>query len=50
MFLPEDPSEYAWDLEIENEMFYLVIRAEDAPEGIVVTATLVDENWDPVQE
>ena len=28
----------------------LVICAENAPEGITVTATLVDENWDPVQE
>ncbi len=50
VFKTEDPSEYADDLEIEDEMFYLVIRAENAPEGIVVTATLVDENWDPVQE
>ncbi len=44
----EDPSEYAVDE--EEEMFYLVICAENAPEGITVTATLVDENWDPVQE
>ena len=34
----------------EEGMFYLVIRAENASEGITVTATLVDENWDPVQE
>lgn len=44
----EDPSEYAVDS--EEGMFYLVIRAENASEGITVTATLVDENWDPVQE
>ena len=44
----EDPSEYTVDE--EEEMFYLVICAENAPEGITVTATLVDENWDPVQE
>lgn len=44
----EDPSEYIVDE--EEEMFYLVIRAENASEGIAVTATLVDENWDPVQE
>ena len=48
VFLPEDPSEYAVDS--EEGMFYLVIRAENASEGIAVTATLVDENWDPVQE
>ena len=44
VFLPEDPSEYARNLEIEDERFYLVIRTENAPEGIVVTATLGDEN------
>ena len=44
----EDPSEYTVDE--EEEMFYLVICAENAPEGITVTATLVDENWEPVQE
>lgn len=44
----EDPSEYI--LDEEEEMFYLVICAENAPEGITVTATLVDENWEPVQE
>lgn len=48
VFLPENPSEYAADS--EEGMFYLVIRAENASEGITVTATLVDENWDPVQE
>ena len=48
VFLPENPSEYAADS--EEGMFYLVIRAENASEGIAVTATLVDENWDPVQE
>lgn len=48
VFLPEDPSEYGVDS--EGERFYLVIRAEDASEGIVVTATLMDENFDPVQE
>ena len=49
VFKIEDPSEYIADEE-EDEMFYLVICAENAPEGITVTATLVDENWDPVQE
>ena len=44
----EDPSEYIVDE--EEEMFYLVICAENAPEGITVTATLMDENWNPVQE
>ena len=48
MYKIEDPSEYIVDE--EEEMFYLVIRAENASEGITVTATLVDENWDPVQE
>ena len=48
VFLPEDPSEYAVDS--EEGMFYLVICAENAPEGITVTATLMDENWNPVQE
>ena len=48
VFKIEDPSEYIVDE--EEEMFYLVIRAENASEGIAVTATLVDENWDPVQE
>ena len=48
VFKIEDPSEYIADE--EEEMFYLVICAENAPEGITVTATLVDENWDPVQE
>ena len=48
MYKIEDPSEYIVDE--EEEMFYLVIRAENASEGIAVTATLVDENWDPVQE
>lgn len=47
VFLPEDPSEYAVDS--EEGMFYLVICAENAPEGITVTATLMDENWNPVQ-
>lgn len=49
VFKIEDPSEDIADEE-EEEMFYLVICAENAPEGITVTATLVDENWDPVQE
>ncbi len=48
VFKVEDPTAYMTDE--EEEMFYLVIRAENAPEGITVTATLVDENWDPVQE
>ena len=48
VFKIEDPSEYIADE--EEEMFYLVICAENAPEGITVTATLVNENWDPVQE
>ncbi len=48
VFKVEDPAAYMTDE--EEEMFYLVIRAENAPEGITVTATLVDENWDPVQE
>ena len=48
VFKIEDPSEYTVDE--EEEMFYLVIRVENASEGITVTATLVDENWEPVQE
>lgn len=48
VFKAEDPSEYTIDE--EEEMFYLVIRAENTPEGLTVTATLVDENWEPVQE
>lgn len=47
VFKIEDPSEYIVDE--EEEMFYLVIRVENASEGITVSATLVDENWDPVQ-
>lgn len=42
VFKIEDPAEYIADE--EEEMFYLVICAENAPEGITVTATLVDEN------
>lgn len=48
VFKAEDPSEYTVDE--EEEMFYLVIRGENTPEGLTVTATLVDENWEPVQE
>lgn len=48
VFQPEDPSEYTTDS--EEGMFYLVIRTENAPEGITVTVNLVDENWEPVQE
>ena len=48
VFHMEDPAEYTVDS--EEGMFYLVIRAENAPEGITVTVTLVDENWEPVQE
>ena len=48
VFKIEDPSEYMTDE--EQEMFYLVIRVENASEGITVTVTLVDENWEPVQE
>ena len=48
VFKIEDPSEYIADE--EEEIFYLVISAENAPEGITVTAVLVDENWNPVQE
>ncbi len=48
VFKIEDPSVYMTDE--EEEMFYLVIRVENASEGITVTATLVDENWEPVQE
>ena len=36
------------DKEILGELY--MICAENAPEGITVTATLVDEHWDPVQE
>lgn len=48
VFHLEDPSEYIVDP--EEGMFYLVIRAENAPEGITVTVTLADDNWEPVQE
>lgn len=48
VFHLEDPSEYTVDP--EEGMFYLVIRAENAPEGITVTVTLTDDNWEPVQE
>ena len=48
VFKIEDPSEYTTGE--EEGMFFLVIRAENAAEGITVTATLVDENWEQVQE
>ncbi len=48
VFKIEDPSGYTGDS--EEGVFFLVIRVENAPEGITFTATLVDENWEPVQE
>ena len=48
VYKTEDPSEYTGDS--EEGMFFLVIRVENASEGITFTATLVDENWEPVQE
>lgn len=48
VFKTEDPSGYTGDS--EEGVFFLVIRVENAPEGITFTATLVDENWEPVQE
>ena len=30
-----------------RSLFFVAISVENAPEGITVTATLVDENWDP---
>lgn len=48
VYKTEDPSEYTVDS--EEGVFFLVIRVENAPEGITFTATLVDENWETVQE
>ena len=38
------------DEEDEESMLFVVIRTEEASEGLTVTVTLMDENWEPLQE